>query len=353
MSSGSVVPPGPTRRRLGVGPILWALIPALSLGFLAPVPFAHAAVRLRQRRLWAITAAYAIGVVALFVFSASREGSWGDAVFGTVLVALMIVGTAHAFVLRRRVFAPPPARLATAAAPAAGQLREDAGAIATGDVALAGELRIGHSELPRQVDDGGLVDINHVPAQVLVDRLGLSPAQAGQVVQARERLGGFAGPEELIAGSGLPAATVDALRERLVFVAVERATDTHDDRPDTARSEDGAGMPSTPSASEDSTVAREFGIGFVISLSGSFFAFVFTVLLLVSECGTGPCSDWHQRAAGVLLFVSPPLLVVCGAWFLVGAWTKRIAAKRMAVRVLWIGTATIWTVWLVMLIASP
>jgi len=39
--------------------------------------------------------------------------------------------------------------------------------------------------------------------------------------------------------------------------------------------------------------------------------------------------------------------------FLVGTWTKRIAAKRMAVRVLWIGTATIWMVWLVMMIASP
>ena len=351
MSSGSVVPPRPTRRRLRVGPILWALIPALSFGLLAPIPFAHAAVRLQQRRLWAVTAAYAIGSVGWLVGAATPVGGWGDALFGTAAFTLMVVGTTHAFVLRGRVFAPPSP--AVAAALAARERREEARAIATGDVALARELRIGHPELPREFDDGGLVDVNHVPAQVLVDRLGLSPAQAGQVVQARERLGGFAGPEELIAGSGLPETTVDALRERLVFVAVERATDTHDDRPDTARSEDGAGMPSTPSASEDSTVAREFGIGFVISLSGSFFAFVFTVLLLVSECGTGPCSDWHQRAAGVLLFVSPPLLVVCGAWFLVGAWTKRIAAKRMAVRVLWIGTATIWTVWLVMLIASP
>ena len=229
MSSGSVDPPGPTRRRLGVGTILWALIPALSFGFLAPVPFAHAAVRLQQRRLWAVTAAYAIGVVALFVFSASRKGSWGDLVFGTVLFALMIGGTIHAFVLRGRVFAAPSP--AVAAALAARTQREEAKAIATGDVALARELRIGHLELPREFDDGGLVDVNHVPARVLVDRLGLSPVQAGRVVQARERLGGFAGPEELIAGSGLPSVIVNAVRERLLFVAVERATDTHDDRP--------------------------------------------------------------------------------------------------------------------------
>jgi hypothetical protein len=237
VSSGSGTPPGPTRRRLGVGTVLWALILALSFGLLAPVPFAHAAVRLQQRRLWVVTAPYAIGVVALFVFSTAPNGSWGDAVFGTVLFALMVVGTIHAFVLRGRVFTPPPApapvQPALAAALAARQQREEARAIATRDIALARELRIGHPELPRQFDDGGLVDVNHVPAHVLVDRLGLSLAQAGQVVRARERDGGFAGPEELTARSGLPEATVDALRERLLFVAVERAADPHHDRPET------------------------------------------------------------------------------------------------------------------------
>jgi len=177
VSSGSVVPPGPTRRRLRVGTILWALIPALSFGLLAPVPFAHAAVRLQQRRLWAVTAAYAIGSVGWLVGAATPVGGWGDVLFGTAAFALMVVGTTHAFVLRGRVFSPPSP--AVAAALAARKRREEARAIATGDVALAGELRIGRPELPREFDDGGLVDVNHVPAQVLVDRLGLSSAQAG------------------------------------------------------------------------------------------------------------------------------------------------------------------------------
>src|SRR6266536_3732553 len=90
VSSGAVVPPGPTRRRLRVGPILWALIPALSLGLLAPVPFAHAAVRLKQRRLWAVTAAYAIGSVGWLVGAATPAGGWGDALFGTAAFALMV-----------------------------------------------------------------------------------------------------------------------------------------------------------------------------------------------------------------------------------------------------------------------
>jgi hypothetical protein len=221
---------------------LWALIPAVSLGFLAPVPFAHAAVRLKQRRMWAVTAAYGVCVVVAFVFAGAPQGSWRDAVFGALIFVLTIGGTVHAFVLRGRVFAAPPAEPAAAAAPAAAQ-REEASASAPGDVALAGELRIGHPGLLRQAGEGGLVDVNQVPAHVLVDRLGLSPAQASQVVQAHERLGGFAGPQELIAGSGLPAATVNGLRERLLLAASGRTADTHDDRPGRPSPGDGKGMP--------------------------------------------------------------------------------------------------------------
>jgi hypothetical protein len=221
VSSGSVVPSGPARRWLGVGTILWALIPALSFGLLAPVPFAYAAVRLHQRRMWAVTAAYTVVWLAVIVGGFS-DSDVGGIVAGTGAIALMAGGTIHAFLLRGRVFTPAPAaQPAIAAALAARRRREEARAIATGDVALARELRIGRPDLPRQFDDGGLVDVNNVPVQVLVDRLDLSPAQAGEVVEARERLGGFAGPEELIGFSELSEATVNALRDRLLFLRVE------------------------------------------------------------------------------------------------------------------------------------
>jgi hypothetical protein len=79
VNSGATVPSGPARQRLGFGPILWALLPLLSLGLLAPVPFAVAAVRLRQRRLWVATAGYAIGSALLIVGAFSPEGGWGEA----------------------------------------------------------------------------------------------------------------------------------------------------------------------------------------------------------------------------------------------------------------------------------
>ena len=106
MSSGATAPSGPIRTRLGFGTVLWALIPLLSLGLLAPVPFAVAAVRLRQRRMWLVTVAYAIGSALLIVGAFTPEGGPGDALIGTVILLLMVGGTTHAFLLRGRVFGP-------------------------------------------------------------------------------------------------------------------------------------------------------------------------------------------------------------------------------------------------------
>jgi hypothetical protein len=50
------------------------------------------------------------------------------------------------------------------------------------DVELARELGIGRPDLPRQMDDGGLIDLNHVPVSVMAGLLGLSEADAAKVV---------------------------------------------------------------------------------------------------------------------------------------------------------------------------
>jgi Caspase domain len=109
--------PRRTRRGKGAGilRVLWALIPALSLGLLTPVPFAHAAVRLRDRRLWTITSAYTIAWVTLWItFIAIRPNLEVDDPSRDVhpwwfylWLAFTVVPTIHAFRLRHRVFAPP------------------------------------------------------------------------------------------------------------------------------------------------------------------------------------------------------------------------------------------------------
>ena len=143
-------PPRTSQRRLGFGTVVWALIPVLSVGLLAFLPFAHAAVKLADRKL-----------------------------------------------------------------------RDQARAIVAGDPALARELRIGRPDLPRQFEDGGLIDVNHVPKQILVERLGFSPTEAARVVETRDRLGGFSSAEEVCAFAEVPDTTFDALRERLLFLAAD------------------------------------------------------------------------------------------------------------------------------------
>lgn len=217
-----MVSPGQTRNPLvRLATIMWVLIPLLTLGLLAFVPFAHAAAKLQHRRLWLVAACYAVVAVGLFgpLADASNTSDLGAALFTAAWFALIVGSTVHALVLRRRVFSPPAVQPAMAAALADRELRQQARAIVAGDPALARELRIGRPDLPRQFNDGGLVDVNHVPNQVLAERLGLSPAEAARVVEARERLGGFSSAAELCAFAEVPDATIDLVQERLVFLA--------------------------------------------------------------------------------------------------------------------------------------
>jgi hypothetical protein len=53
-----------------------------------------------------------------------------------------------------------------------------------------------------------------------VQLLGLSEADAAQVIEARDRIGGFSSAEEVIAYTDLSPSLVDGIRERLVFLAI-------------------------------------------------------------------------------------------------------------------------------------
>ncbi|TDW79569.1 caspase family protein [Kribbella sp. VKM Ac-2566] len=77
-----------------IGSILWALIPLLSLGLLAFVPFVHAAVRLKNAALWLAAAGYAALLVAFLALNVPA-----------ILILLIVAASIHAFVLRERVFA--------------------------------------------------------------------------------------------------------------------------------------------------------------------------------------------------------------------------------------------------------
>jgi Caspase domain len=94
--------------RARIIPVLWALIPALSYGLLTPIPFAYAAIRLRDRRLWGITAAYSIAWLIVLLMGVNG-GSAAQRVATVLWFSLAAFAIGHAWLLRRRVFAPRPA----------------------------------------------------------------------------------------------------------------------------------------------------------------------------------------------------------------------------------------------------
>ncbi len=107
---------------------------------------------------------------------------------------------------------------AVAAANARRALRQKAREQAAEDLLLARELRIGRPDLPRHYDDGGLVDLNHVPAHALTTLRGVTPEIADQIVAVRDRVGAFSSAEELAATAGLHPDLTPEIREYGIFL---------------------------------------------------------------------------------------------------------------------------------------
>ncbi len=112
MRSGErVTPAPPSRKPLRWGPTVWALLPLLTWSFLAPVPFVHAAVRLRSQRLWLLAVAYTVVWLAVGPFEViTTFAQLGDLAFGFSQAGLVLTATVYAFAVRDRVFPPPAAQ---------------------------------------------------------------------------------------------------------------------------------------------------------------------------------------------------------------------------------------------------
>ena len=77
--------------------------------------------------------------------------------------------------------------------------REEARRLLAGSPAKAWELRIGRPDIEgSQYNDGGLVDVNHVPADWLAYALQIPQTLANEIVAIRTRHHGFSSPDELI-----------------------------------------------------------------------------------------------------------------------------------------------------------
>ena len=223
-----------TRNRGRLRALWWASVPVWSIGMLSFVPFFRRAIATRRARDWGSTLVYFAATIVEIVFVAvagdpSKPGgsnhTLGDLGGGLALL-LMGVGGVHAWVAYRgtREFAAaaisPPRdsnRSIVAAATEAAKRRVEGRHIAETNPILARDLRIGRPDLPRGFDDGGLIDVNHASAALLMQVLGWTADEAGKVVEARERAGGFQSVAELTAYAEIDPRRVDSVADLLVF----------------------------------------------------------------------------------------------------------------------------------------
>lgn len=214
--------------------VAWASVPVWSIGFLSFVPFLAYAVMSRRRRDWAIFGAYLAATIGLIVaIGAVNSNSNAGGSVGGFIIALAGCAAIHSAVLFRpgrgplAPAGPPPSRAplswaernreSMAEAKQRIERRKDARQLAASNPVLARELKIGRPDLPRDYDDGGLVDVNHVPGPVLTGQLGLTAAETADVLAARDRLGRFSSADELGAYTQLNPDRVDDLRDLMLF----------------------------------------------------------------------------------------------------------------------------------------
>ncbi|MBB4766089.1 BTAD domain-containing putative transcriptional regulator [Amorphoplanes digitatis] len=212
-------PPPPAyavpRRRFPVGEVIFAaLTPLVVCSFGSWIYFVYAGARRRDRRQYLVAAGYAaLFVVAFVVFAAidptsveSVELSNAETIGFLMLLGLPVAASVHGAVLASHPGDTPKTR----------NLREQARRFALFDPARARQLGIGRPDLLRAFDDGGLVDLNHVPGHELARLPELSSEQAHRIVMDRLNRGPYHRPDELIARGVLPARTVARLAGRLI-----------------------------------------------------------------------------------------------------------------------------------------
>jgi DNA uptake protein ComE-like DNA-binding protein len=153
-------------------------------------------------------------------------GEWRRAVEGgfaaMLAIGLASVATAHAFVLRHELLGEhlsvrsghtDAERLAVERI----RRREYARRLLHSDPLLAYELRIGRPDLPRDFDDGGLIDVNHASAGALTRLPEINEQMAAQIVTARESVGGFSSVDDMSVLVGCAPPAFDRLEDFLVF----------------------------------------------------------------------------------------------------------------------------------------
>ncbi|MEV6598323.1 BTAD domain-containing putative transcriptional regulator [Actinoplanes sp. NPDC051346] len=194
--------------------IVAALLPIIVCSFGSWIYFVYAGLRRHDRRQFVVAGGYALLLVAAFVVLTidpspveSAELSDTEAIGFLMLLAITAAAAIHGGILAGHPGDTPRDRM----------LREQSRQFAAFDPIRARQLGVGRPDLIRHFDDGGLVDLNHVPVHELARLPGLGPAEAHRIVIGRyERP--YAHPEELVVRGLIPARILRRIRSLLICI---------------------------------------------------------------------------------------------------------------------------------------
>jgi DNA uptake protein ComE-like DNA-binding protein len=210
----------PSRRNLPSQRSRWPFISLVPLGFGAWAPI-YAGVKAR-RPVWILLGVLwcAIVVAGWVANSVSKSGQHGNDDFAGFLLILGWVGAvATSFAIRSAYERQMSSELEQATEAAEQRLadRHRALEMARRNPALAREVGIGRPDA-RGAADAGLVDVNNAGVMALLKLPGVDGDLATQIVETREKVGGFSSLEDCGLTLDMDGGIVEGLRGRVVFL---------------------------------------------------------------------------------------------------------------------------------------
>jgi hypothetical protein len=199
---------------------LWLLVPLGSLGMAAFVPPAYFALRQRRRSGFVWSALLLAAITAFFIVDPENQSHHGTR-HGVAIALIMLCFVGGAAVTAGYLVTTPNDDDPVSVARRQRKLRDRARKLADTDPRLAVEAHIGRPDLTGDHRDGGLVDVNRVPASTLVDLPGIDAALADQIVASRHDVGGYASLSDLITTLAIDPIRLDDAADLLVFIPLE------------------------------------------------------------------------------------------------------------------------------------
>jgi SARP family transcriptional regulator, regulator of embCAB operon len=208
--------PLPLRRFPIVEILFAAVLPLVTCSFGGWIYFVYAALRHHDRRQYIAAgfyaALFAVGIVFLAISPSAVDSENLSGAEWTGLLLFAVLGLAAA--IHGSLVA---ARAGDSERQSA--LREQARQFAAFDPNQALHLGIGRPDLVRGFDDGGLIDLNHMPGAELARHTGLSLPEAQRIVTDRTERGHYQRADDLVLRGLVSAKALRRIAPRLVCIA--------------------------------------------------------------------------------------------------------------------------------------